>query len=109
MFLDFICCVGCKSGFYGRDCENRCHCQRAVCDRFNGTCDCPAGWTGSDCSQSMLSFIIELCMTHDQFVLACDFIALKHVCLGKRAGRQLAGLCVCGWVSVGGCLVSLSL
>ncbi|XP_062503955.1 protein draper-like [Corticium candelabrum] len=25
-----------------------------------------------------------------KFVLACDFIALKHVCLGKRAGRQLA-------------------
>ena len=104
MFLCFCCCVGCKSGFYGRDCENRCHCQRGVCDRFNGTCDCPAGWTGSDCSQSMLSFIIELCMTHDQFVLACGFIALKHVCLGQE-GRQAAG----GFVCVGGCLVSFCL
>ena len=44
-------------------------------------------------------------MTHDQFVLVCDFIALKRV-FGARgqASRQAAGgfVCVCGlvWVDV---------
>ena len=44
----------CGDGFYGPNCELTCNCKNGfVCDRFNGTCMCPVGMTGPDCTQGM--------------------------------------------------------
>ena len=54
LFFRFaLVCIECDAGYYGRNCEEKCNCKRGSCDRFNGTCYCPAGWTGDDCSQGM--------------------------------------------------------
>uniref|UniRef100_A0AAY5EGM2 Sushi, nidogen and EGF-like domain-containing protein 1 n=1 Tax=Electrophorus electricus TaxID=8005 RepID=A0AAY5EGM2_ELEEL len=40
----------CKPGYYGDNCEEECPCQNGgVCVDVNGTCECPAGFTGLYC------------------------------------------------------------
>ncbi|XP_076447375.1 uncharacterized protein LOC143284533 isoform X15 [Babylonia areolata] len=45
----------CKSGLYGRQCENECDsdCQQGECDNYDGTClnGCSEGYYGADCSE----------------------------------------------------------
>ncbi|XP_076872164.1 LOW QUALITY PROTEIN: sushi, nidogen and EGF-like domain-containing protein 1, partial [Brachyhypopomus gauderio] len=40
----------CNPGYYGDNCEEQCPCQNGgVCIDVNGTCECPAGFTGLYC------------------------------------------------------------
>ncbi|XP_070574027.1 multiple epidermal growth factor-like domains protein 11 [Ptychodera flava] len=40
---------GCQTGFWGKDCDNRCNCKHGSrCDRYYG-CQCTAGWKGRFC------------------------------------------------------------
>lgn len=41
----------CSPGWYGRDCQRPCQCRNGgLCDPATGTCHCPAGYIGADCS-----------------------------------------------------------
>lgn len=41
----------CSPGWYGRNCERPCACRNGgLCDAATGTCHCPAGYIGADCS-----------------------------------------------------------
>ncbi|XP_077981128.1 uncharacterized protein LOC144436257 [Glandiceps talaboti] len=43
--------VGCQSGMYGGECDNKCICKNgATCHSFNGACLCRKGWSGVDCN-----------------------------------------------------------
>lgn len=44
-------CVACPIGRYGNQCSSVCMCtNNATCHHRDGTCLCPPGWAGSDCS-----------------------------------------------------------
>lgn len=44
-------CAECPEGWYGPSCEQPCECQNgARCERTTGTCHCPPGYVGADCS-----------------------------------------------------------
>lgn len=41
----------CSPGWYGHNCERPCKCKNGgVCDITTGTCHCPPGYIGADCS-----------------------------------------------------------
>lgn len=43
---------GCKPGFFGEGCRQRCSCSKGVpCDAISGLCLCPPGRTGATCDQ----------------------------------------------------------
>ena len=42
--------VECTEGFYGLECQETCVCVTGECDPVNGTCTCPPGHFGADCS-----------------------------------------------------------
>lgn len=42
----------CTPGSWGDACSQRCQCHnRGTCDPVEGTCHCPAGWTGTSCEE----------------------------------------------------------
>ncbi|KAK7493648.1 hypothetical protein BaRGS_00015160 [Batillaria attramentaria] len=45
-------CIGCRSGFYGTQCEAQCGygCITNTCDRQNGACSCDALWSPTNCA-----------------------------------------------------------
>lgn len=44
--------LGCKSGYWGVTCSNKCSCQNGgKCDLYDGTCFCKKGWTGKFCNE----------------------------------------------------------
>ena len=48
-----LCAAECADGYFGRLCNNTCHCydETEVCDKATGHCEsgCMAGWTDADC------------------------------------------------------------
>lgn len=55
IFLLFF--VECHSGYFGKDCKNKCNVNCKVggrCDKTTGQCEggCIIGWTGNMCNES---------------------------------------------------------
>lgn len=45
----------CAPGYFGENCDSRCHCGVGGCDGFSGECynqtaGCEVSWTGRNCS-----------------------------------------------------------
>jgi hypothetical protein len=41
----------CPNGTFWQNCSKNCTCVNGGRCRIDGKCDCPRGWTGTDCSQ----------------------------------------------------------
>lgn len=49
----------CPKGTYGPYCQRTCKCLNGGnCDTIIGTCDCPPGFIGADCSQSKSLYLL---------------------------------------------------
>lgn len=100
---------GCRAGTFGPHCKSRCSCiNGGRCDFRTGTCHCPPGFIGANCSLSksgnplywksrrqneIVTFIVInvgicSCVNEDMFVSAG--------CLSGFYGKDCAKLCSCG-------------
>lgn len=80
----FFCYLGCKEGFWGRNCSHKCNCQHdSICDQFNGQCKCTKGYTGDRC---------ELECPSDRYGLNC-----AEPCRCNNGGKchHISGECTC--------------
>lgn len=59
-----LCFTACNGGKYGKDCLQECsaNCLTPPCDHITGECSngCNDGWLGSNCTQSLFLFSIDV-------------------------------------------------
>uniref|UniRef100_A0A671MJM2 Zgc:158328 n=1 Tax=Sinocyclocheilus anshuiensis TaxID=1608454 RepID=A0A671MJM2_9TELE len=77
--------ISCASGWFGRNCEQRCICPGGVaCDHVTGRCGCPAGYTGNSC---------ETMCPQGRFGLNCSQMC---TCSGDQYScHHVTGKCTC--------------
>uniref|UniRef100_A0A671MG02 Zgc:158328 n=1 Tax=Sinocyclocheilus anshuiensis TaxID=1608454 RepID=A0A671MG02_9TELE len=89
----YVVCIACASGWFGRNCEQRCICPGGVaCDHVTGRCGCPAGYTGNSCETSRCDFRTGSCICQPGY-LGPNCSTSKILIINQSAKWVISGKC----------------